>query len=85
MFCQDSTVEYSIGKMATIFFRLHWVNPPRPSGAYMSHQTKTSLVQIMAWRRLHQHWSGNVFILMKLSSLAPLEVVKMTTSSAASD
>ena len=31
------------------------------------------------------HWKGNVFILMKLSSLAALEVVKMTTSSAASD
>ena len=33
----------------------------------------------------HQHWNGNVFILMKFSSLAALEVVKMTTSSAASD
>ena len=31
------------------------------------------------------HWNGNVFILMKFSSLAALEVVKMTTSSAASD
>ena len=30
------------------------------------------------------HWNGNVFI-MKFSSLATLEVVKMTTSSAASD
>ena len=34
---------------------------------------------------VHQHWNGNVFILMKFSSLAALEVVKMTTSSAASD
>ena len=31
------------------------------------------------------HWNGNIFILMTFSSLAPLEVVKMTTSSAASD
>ena len=31
----------------------------------------------------HTHWNGNVFILMKFSSLAALEVVKMTTSSAA--
>ena len=31
------------------------------------------------------HWNGNVVILMKFSSLAALEVVKMTTSSAASD
>ena len=31
------------------------------------------------------HRNGNVFILMKLSSLAALEVVKMTTSSAVSD
>ena len=34
---------------------------------------------------LVQHWNGNVFILMKFSSLAALKVVKMTTSSAASD
>ena len=33
----------------------------------------------------YQHWNGNVFILMKFSSLAALEVVKMTTSSAARD
>ena len=33
----------------------------------------------------HWHRNGNVFILMKLSSLAALEVVKVTTSSAASD
>ena len=31
------------------------------------------------------HWNENVFILMKFQSLAALEVVKMTTSSAASD
>ena len=31
------------------------------------------------------YWNGNVFILMKFSSLAALKVVKMTTSSAASD
>ena len=31
------------------------------------------------------HWNGNVVILTKSSSLAALEVVKMTTSSAASD
>ena len=31
------------------------------------------------------HWNENVFILMKCSSLAALEVIKMTTSSAASD
>ena len=30
------------------------------------------------------HWNGNVVILMKFSSLAASEVVKMTTSSAAS-
>ena len=33
----------------------------------------------------HIHWNGNVFILMKFSSLAALKVVKMTTFSAASD
>ena len=38
-----------------------------------------------AHRFLICHWNGNVFILMKFSSLAALEVVKMTTSSAASD
>ena len=31
------------------------------------------------------HWNGNVFILMKISSLAAPKVVKMTTSRAASD
>ena len=31
------------------------------------------------------HWNGNIFILMKLPSLAALEVVKMTNSNAASD
>ena len=31
------------------------------------------------------HWNRNVFILMKFSSLAALEVVKMTTSSPAND
>ena len=31
------------------------------------------------------HWGGSVFILMRFSSLAALEVVKMTTSGAASD
>ena len=31
------------------------------------------------------HWNGNVFILMKFSSLAAPKVVKMTTFSAASD
>ena len=36
-------------------------------------------------RKLEHHWNGKVFILMKCSSLAALEVVKMTTSSAASD
>ena len=34
---------------------------------------------------IHIHWNWNVFILMKFSSLAALEVVKMTTSSAAND
>ena len=34
---------------------------------------------------IHIHWNWNVFILMKLSLLAALEVVKMTTSSAAND
>ena len=33
----------------------------------------------------YDHWNENVFILMKFSSLAALKVVKMTTSSAASD
>ena len=33
----------------------------------------------------HGHWNGNVFILVKFSSLAALKVVKLTTSSAASD
>ena len=31
------------------------------------------------------HWNENVFILMKCSSLAALEVIKMTTASVASD
>ena len=33
----------------------------------------------------HIHWNENVFILINFSSLAALEVVKMTTSNAASD
>ena len=33
----------------------------------------------------HSHWKGNVVILTKFSSLVALEVVKMTTSGAASD
>ena len=34
---------------------------------------------------LYQHWNENVVILMKFSSLAALEVVILTTFSAASD
>ena len=41
--------------------------------------------EISSVRRSLNHWNGNVFILMKFSSLAALKVVKMTTSSAASD
>ena len=37
------------------------------------------------WNGVHPQYNGNVFILMKFSSLAALEVVNMTTSSAASD
>ena len=33
----------------------------------------------------HIHWNENVVILVKFSSLATLEVVNMTTSSAVSD
>ena len=33
----------------------------------------------------HEHWNGDIVILMKFSSPAALEVVKMTTSSAAGD
>ena len=45
-----------------------------------------NIFQSKVWDDGHfVHWNGNVFILMKLSSLAALEVVKMTTSSAASD
>ena len=42
---------------------------------------------IILWHYIFtpDHWNGNVFILMKFSSLAALKVVKMTTSSAASD
>ena len=44
------------------------------------------VVDAVGWVRcVGVHWNGNVFILMKFSSLAALEVVKMTTSSAASD
>ena len=32
-----------------------------------------------------RHWKGNVIILMKFPSLSALEVVKLTTSSAAND
>ena len=35
--------------------------------------------------RIHNHWNENVVILMKFSSLAALEVVILTTFSAASD
>ena len=38
-----------------------------------------------AFFQIRHHWNGNVFILMKFSSLAALKVVKMTTSSAAND
>ena len=38
-----------------------------------------------AWILNYIHWNRNVFILMKFSSLAALEVVILTTSSAASD
>ena len=34
---------------------------------------------------MHLHWNKNVVILTKFSSLAALEVVILTTSSAASD
>ena len=34
---------------------------------------------------MNSHWNGNVIILTKFSSLAALEVVRMTTSSATSD
>ena len=37
----------------------------------------------MAWRRIH--WNENVVILTKFSSLAALEVVILTTFSAAND
>ena len=42
-------------------------------------------VAVTVYDELHLHWNGNVFSLIKFSSLAALEVVKMTTSSAASD
>ena len=38
----------------------------------------------ISWDILYGHWNGNVVILMKFSWLAVLEVVKTTTSSAAS-
>ena len=43
------------------------------------------LTAVILYDLKHPHWNGKVFILMKCSSLAALEVVKMTTSSAASD
>ena len=46
---------------------------------------KFVMCAVVAWNVLTHHWNGKVFILMKCSSLAALEVVKMTTSSAASD
>ena len=42
-------------------------------------------MRLKTFRAIGKHWNGNVFILMKFSSLAALKVVKMTTSSAASD
>ena len=42
-------------------------------------------IELQSYICYNIHWNGNVFILMKFSSLAALEVVKMTTSSAASD
>ena len=50
----------------------HWTEPK-----CMVPQVKQSIIFI--------HWNGDVAILMKFSSLAALEVVNMTTSSAASD
>ena len=49
------------------------------SQKWLSNETNRQL------RPTVHHWNGNVFILMKFSSLAALKVVKMTTSSAASD
>ena len=40
------------------------------------------LLRLQFW---NLHWNRNVIILMKFSSLAALEVVQMTTSSAAND
>ena len=55
------------------------LEPTRPNGL-VGCKVPTDLVKISV-----KHWNGNVFILMKFSSLAALKVVKMTTSSAASD
>ena len=51
---------------------------------YSTKQLQRTLIESDLFQR-QLHWNGNVFILMKFSSLAALEVVKMTTSSAASD
>ena len=71
---------------------LKYFGEPQPMS--MHHPTVIHLWQQQHWAFSYQprqaklvlnHKSGNVFILMKFSSLAALEVVKMTTSSAASD
>ena len=52
---------------------------------YWLKSCKVILMRFQYTNKTVEHWNGNVFILMKFSSLAALKVVKMTTSSAASD
>ena len=90
----------SSAKTAAILFRrrcVKWLAGDRAAVSLsMIQSTRDTCIDPGIWNRAayplthwslvpHIHWNGKVFILMKCSSLAALEVVKMTTSSAASD
>ena len=75
--------------------QVRWINSLDHSDTIWLHRNWSTLVHAgntldANWRHeairwAHNHWNGNIFILTKFPSLAALEVVKMTTSSAASD
>ena len=73
-------IAFEIAKPAAILSRPQWVNIERLRLCAFGRGQWIELTHIDS-----VHWNGNVFILMKFSSLAALKVVKMTTSSAASD
>ena len=76
-------------KVFLTYFQMHyltlkWIHGWSPLNWFVAVRLILTFLWVANWcKQLHRN--GNVFILMKLSSLAALEVVKVTTSSAASD